>query len=122
MQTAYFASKKENRWGDKKLLAASKAKEAELDELVRGIVEAGQEPKPLRRLTQMTYDEFHEFIAGRTRFHPDYMDQKIKIDFGSLAGFMYTLGYIGEFDSFRKIKEAGFDVEFTLDREGEVEQ
>lgn len=47
MQTAYFASKKANRWGDKKLLAASKAKEAELDELVRGIVEAGVVVPPL---------------------------------------------------------------------------
>ena len=37
-QNAYFSSKKENRWGDKKLLAASKAKGAVVDALVKDVL------------------------------------------------------------------------------------
>lgn len=40
LQTAYFTSKKESRWGDKKILAASKAKEREIDGMVDEIISA----------------------------------------------------------------------------------
>ncbi len=39
-QNNYFASKKENRYGDKKLLAASKKIEAKTDQMAREILKA----------------------------------------------------------------------------------
>lgn len=122
LQNRYFVTR------NKTVLENSKQKEKLLDKTVGDIIEQDVQGKtmhllftdcpPLRRLTDMTYDEFQEYIAGKTRFAPSYMDQKIKSDFVSMAGFFRALGNVGEFDSYRRLKEAGFDVEFTLGWEG----
>ena len=69
-------------------------------------------PRKLKRLTDMTHEEFKLFF-GDQNFTPQYIGEHIR-SMRSLAGFHILIAKIGYFDTYRKIKEASYDVEFIL--------
>lgn len=78
-------------------------------------VEAFQNPKPLRRLTEMTHEEFDSFFGKG--FAPSYSAEKI-YGFTNLRNIHYCIGSLGDFDTYERLMDAGFDMTFTLDRKG----
>lgn len=78
-------------------------------------VESYEQPKPLRRLTEMTHEEFTSFFG--VHFATSYIEEKIS-HFTSLYSIHYCIGNLGNFDTYDRLVDAGFDVTFTLDRKG----
>ena len=72
-------------------------------------------PNPLRPLTSMTHEEFVEFFGSD--YHPTYMAEKIASFYG-IYGLHKFISQHGQYDSYLKMYYAGFDVTFTLGREG----
>lgn len=70
-------------------------------------------PPPLRPLTSMTHEEFTSFFG--VGFAPSYAEEKIA-KFTSLYRIHYCIGDLGDFDTYDRLVEAGFDVTFSLDR------
>lgn len=69
------------------------------------------QPEPTKHLTEMIDDDFI-YIFGDNWAH-GYIRKKVE-SFTSLHGFHYLLGVIGDFKSYSKAKELGYDVEFSL--------
>lgn len=76
-----------------------------------------ENPKPLRRLTKMTHEEFASFFGKE--FAPSYSAEKIE-NFTSLCQIHRCIANLGDFDTYERLVDAGFDMTFTLDRKGGV--
>lgn len=76
-------------------------------------VAAFENPKPLRRLTEMTHEEFEEYFGKG--YAPSFKDEKIA-SFTSLYGLHKCISQHGYFHSYQSMQVAGFDMTFTLDR------
>lgn len=72
-------------------------------------------PKPLRPLISMTHEEFTSFFG--VGFHPSYSAEKIA-NFTSLYKIHLCIANLGDFDTYDRLVDAGFDVTFSLDRKG----
>lgn len=70
-------------------------------------------PPPLRPLTSMTHEEFTSFFG--VGFHPSYSAEKIDA-FTNLRNIHYCIGSLGDFDTYDRLVDAGFDVTFSLNR------
>lgn len=67
----------------------------------------------MKRLIRMNHEDFREiFMPGYSNTYMDGAIEKMR----SLHGFHSLIANIGDFDSYRKSVELGYDVEFTLDR------
>ena len=70
----------------------------------------------LKPLHEMSIEHFHEiFCSSGTKYGIEYTTKKI-LSFNTMVGFYQAIQSIGDFDSYEKAKELGYDVQFKLTR------
>lgn len=111
---AYYDPKGNHYRDNKRFHWAVKSINETFDELEANLTSNNNELPKITPLTQMTPEHFED-IFGQVGYAPNHIEEII-FSFKSLFGFHETNAHYGNFDSYRKAVQLGYDVEFTFDR------